>query len=168
MSNEERPVPTNTDEARLAQALEALPRDIAPERDLWPELALELPSRAPLKVAPRWLAAAALAAIALSFWLMPPAPAPVATTEPIAMTVASLTAMYQQEKAAQLTMLNGANPNIDRQLLIWEDAIEQVEKALQYSPNQAQLLQQLNRLYQQQLHYLGGLSRLDPQVVALY
>lgn len=169
MNNKEHPKLITADEVSLAQALDALPRDIAPERDLWPELIQRLPEQNRTSTIPRWVAAAALAAIALSFWLIPSPPtAPVATTAPINSTAASLALIYDQEKTTQMAMLNGVNPNIDRQLAIWDDAIEQVENALQYYPDQAQLLQQLNRLHQQQLHYLGGLSQLPPQVVALY
>lgn len=169
MNNKEHPKHITADEVRLTQALDALARDIAPERDLWPELAQRLPEQNRTSTSPRWAAAAALAAIALSFWLIPsPPPEPVATTTPINSTAASLAVMYEQEKTTQMAMLSGVNPNIDRQLAIWDDAIEQVENALQYYPDQTQLLQQLNRLYQQQLHYLAGLSRLPPQVIALY
>jgi len=153
---------------RLAQAIDALPREISPERDLWPELASQLPARAVPTRTPIWAAVAALLAITVSFWLYPTSNTPAPSTAANYSTATKLALIYEQEEAVQLSQLSSYTPSINRQLAIWEDAIKQVESALQYYPEQQQLLAQLNQLYQQELRYIGELSQQPHQIASLY
>ncbi len=169
MSNNDRTDSNSSAEQKLTRALQALPRELAPERDLWPELAQQLPAQNKLVRAPLWGAVAVLTAVTLSFWLsLNTDTTPQLSAAPDYSSATNLALIYEQEKAAQLAQLNANSPSINRQLAIWDDAIEQVETALQYYPEQQQLLAQLNQLYQQQLRYIGEVSQRPPQIASLY
>ena len=161
------------EDAALERALQALPKSLQPARDLWPELQAQLPRRAPQRERFAWIAAAALAALAISIWVRPDlAPVtvtapPVAQVEPVS-AEADLMNVYESQKATQLATLNFNNPAVRRQLAIWDGAVQQVRGASNYYPEEPQLLQQLNSLYRQQLNYLETLAMLDPQVAVLY
>tara|TARA_R110001606_G_scaffold158271_3_gene301968 strand:+ start:253 stop:528 length:276 start_codon:yes stop_codon:yes gene_type:complete len=81
---------------------------------------------------------------------------------------ADLLNVYESQKATQFAALNFNNPAVNRQLAIWDGAVQQVRGALTYYPEEPQLLLQLDQLYRQQLSYLETLAMLDPQVAALY
>lgn len=163
----------SSEDAALDRALQALPRNLQPPRDLWPELQAQLPRRAPQRARFAWVAAAALAALAISIWVRPDL-APVTVTAPPVAQVDSVSAeadlmnVYESQKATQFAALNFNNPAVSRQLAIWDGAVQQVRGALNYYPEEPSLLQQLNSLYRQQLNYLETLAMLDPQVAALY
>ena len=161
------------EDAALDRALQALPRSLQPARDLWPELQAQLPKRAPQRARFAWVAAAALAALAISIWVRPDL-APVTVTAPPVAQVESVSAeadlmnVYETQRTAQFAALNFNNPAVSRQLAIWDGAVQQVRGALNYYPDEPQLLLQLDRLYRQQLNYLETLAMLDPQVAAYY
>ena len=46
-----------------------------------------------------------------------------------------------------------------RQLLIWDKAQQQIELALQFQPDDQKLIQQLQRIQQQQLSYIAKLVK---------
>lgn len=163
----------------LDRALAALPRERMPERDLWPELALRLPPRVPLwKRATPWAVAAAIAVVASGLWFNPAPPVPVADRTPPGLSpaqaevrgdpVADLLSTYERQKGAQLAALPSNSPAIRRELAVWDGAIAQVRQALNYYPEDPQLIAQLSRLYQQQLGYLEQVAMTDPQLVAYY
>ena len=152
-------------QAKLAQALAALPRELTPEKDLWPDLAQKLAPRERTKSGPLWIIAATLAAVVMTYWLVP---IPSSTPEFANIAASNLSSIYEQEKSSQIALIPVSTPNIERQIAIWEQAIAQVENALLYYPDQGQLITQLNHLHQQQLHYLRELSQQPPQIAALY
>lgn len=147
---------TLSDESRdeaLDRAVRALPRELAPARDLWPALAARLPERRQQRRRGQtglWAAAAALGAL---WFATLPAPAPV--SEP-ALTASlpletQLQAVYETVQAAQLaTLSTPAYP----ELQVWDEAIDQVLAALQVYPDDPYLLDQLDRLYRQRLQAL--------------
>lgn len=162
----------STDEA-LERAINALPRQRMPERDLWPELEARLPRRQPRRARIAWAAAAALMALYASVWLRPELPsepvgAPSVATSYGATAESNLLNIFEEQKASQLAALSFQNPAINRQLAVWNGAVQQVRGALAYYPDEPRLLLQLDSLYRQQLDYLEGLAMLDPQVAELY
>ena len=54
--------------------------------------------------------------------------------------------------------------NWHQQLVIWDQAIAQVRRALQFYPDEPQLLSQLQQLYQQQLAYIKRATLQQPQL----
>lgn len=160
-------------EQAFEHALAALPRQRMPQRDLWPELEARLPKRRPYKARMAWVAVAALFAVYVSVWVNPDPSTNLAPPAPIAQvdtqsTEARLLNVYEAQKASQLAGLQHNNPALQRQLAVWDGAVQQVRGALAYYPEEPRLLQQLDRLYRQQLNYLERLAMLDPQVAALY
>jgi hypothetical protein len=147
---------THSDESRdeaLDRAVRALPRELAPARDLWPALGARLPERRQQRrrgQAGLWAAAAALGAL----WFAT-LPAPVPESQPL-LTAAlpletQLQAVYETVQAAQLATLNIP---VHPELLVWDEAIDQVLVALQFYPEDPYLLDQLDRLYRQRLQAL--------------
>ena len=62
-----------------------------------------------------------------------------------------LQSIYETVHAAQLATLNTpAHP----ELLVWDEAIDQVHEALRFYPDDPYLLDQLDRLYRQRLQTL--------------
>jgi len=154
------PAEESRDEA-LDKAVRALPRELAPERDLWLSLATRLPERRQRrhqKQAGFWAAAAALGALWFST-LPAPAPSPdpaidaqqeqaLAGLLPLDMQLREL---YETTQAAQLATL----PLLVRpDLRVWDTAIGQVHDALRLYPDDPYLLDQLDRLYRQRLQAL--------------
>jgi len=161
------------DDTSLERAIQALPRSQEPSRDLWPSLQAQLPRRQPRRSRFIWAAVAALAALYLSIWIRPEvSQVPIAQSsapQVDTMTIESgLLNVYELEKAKQLANLSFTNPSINRQLAIWDGAVQQVRVALNYYPDEPRLLRQLDRLYRQQLNYLEELAMLDPQIAAFY
>lgn len=149
---------THSDESRdeaLDKAVRALPRELAPERDLWPALAARLPERRQQRRHGRaglWAAAAALGAL---WFATLPAPAPVSEREPnlvagMPLNV-QLQAVYETVQAEQLA---GMTTAVHPALRVWDDAIDQVHEALSFYPDDPYLLDQLDRLYRQRLQAL--------------
>lgn len=143
---------------QLDQAINNLNRAIMPERDLWPAIAARLPQRqsAKLRLAV-WASAASLLLAALIGWQL--ALLPTAAQRSAAMPTAELMLLqvYEQQKAQQLSQVSTVAEGFDnwqQQLQIWDDAIGQVRRALQFYPDEPQLLAQLQSLYQQQLSYI--------------
>lgn len=171
---------TDKQDDALDRAIAALPRERLPERDLWPELALRLPARQPAwKRAAPWAVAAAIAIVASGLWFnQVPTSVPVAERTPPVQSPAQprvtndpeaeLLSTYERQKGAQLAALPANSPAVERQLAIWDGAIAQVRLALNFYPEEPQLLAQLNKLYQQQLAYLERVAMTDPQLVAYY
>ncbi len=153
--------------AQLAPALE-------PQRDLWPELSERLePRRQPAYRS--WLGVAAAAVLTLWFWPQQlPQEAEIALSgplagghEPQAETDVSLLAVSQQlsrqlgeEQTRQLKTLQQIPDGFSdwtQQIAIWNKAQSQIELALAFQPDNPKLIQQLQRLQQQQLNYIAKL-----------
>lgn len=147
--------------ASLRMALQALRRDIEPERDLWPGISARLsPQAAQARPAKRiWpfaMAASILLALGLARQGAPELARPVAVeaaapagTTPVASEAEALTLHYQ---AALRELDAGAMP------ASWQPGLEaldhgaqQVLAALRHSPQSPQLLEQLRQIYARRL-----------------
>ena len=167
----------------LAERIDELPREIAPEHDLWPAIAQRLtpreqsappPRRVPFAAAP-WLAAAALLAlgIGVGFWLRG-AGAPAAAPEPSPggvvlasapnPTAAQLalgdyraaTTALRQALDARLTGLDATvRQVVEDEMVRIDAAIAEIERALEASPDDALLESFLLARYRQQVDLLS-------------
>ena len=125
----------------LSHHLRALPREIEPERDLWPEVAARI--RKPR--VPQWLAASVAASVVLSAaaayfaWQgsdrrqMADA---VGAREMLMISYRDASARYAAQWAAQRGRMDPAlAAEIDRNLAIVRSAVESLDKALARSPD---------------------------------
>lgn len=157
-------------EQQLDNAIRGLTNSIAPERDLWPDLVSRLPQQQKAKpVIAYWASAAALLLVGLISWqlvLLPPAnerSAALPTAELMLLQV------YEQQKAQQLSQVVAVAEgfeNWQQQLQIWDQAIAQVRQALQFYPDEPQLLAKLQFLYQQQLSYIQQATLQQPLIIS--
>ncbi|MCT6699192.1 hypothetical protein [Rheinheimera sp. 4Y26] len=186
-------------EQELQAQIDALAKDIEPQRDLWPELAARIATTAqlPQQQEPQpkrpvaqtvqdkstgwfWWSGATAAAVLLSVLIWPQGPdgtqlAQQNTAQPVVVLAGSestdtavqitkvqwqLTSDFETQRAAMLAQINAVPefyPDWQQQLAIWQQARQQVLLALSYQPDEPVLLQQLNKLQQQQIHYLQKL-----------
>ncbi|TXH97866.1 MAG: hypothetical protein E6Q75_02975 [Rheinheimera sp.] len=156
--------------SQLAPALE-------PQRDLWPELSARLEPRQRRGYG-AWLGVAAAAVLTLWFWpqQLPLEPqltqngaqagvnatqAPQAQAEMSLLAVSEqLTRQLNEEQTRQLKALQQIPDGFSdwsKQIAIWNKAQAQIELALAYQPDNQKLIQQLQRLQQQQLSYIAKL-----------
>ena len=152
-------------EQQLDQAIAQLKVEQMPERDLWPDIASRLPERQVAKPPlGYWASAAALLLVGLIGWqlaILPP------NKNAAAMPSAELMLLqvYEQQKAQQLGQVSAIAEGFDnwqQQLQIWDQAIAQVRLALQFYPDEPQLLAQLQNLYQQQLSFIQQATLQQP------
>ncbi|MDP5144078.1 hypothetical protein ORJ00_15125 [Rheinheimera baltica] len=147
-------------EQQLDQAIKGLTQQITPERNLWPEIESRLtsPGKAGKFRQWTWATAAMLGLVSVMGWqllLLPSAPESSLAKMPTAELM--LLQVFEQQKARQLSQMAEVNEGFDnwqQQLQVWDQAIAQVRGALQFYPDEPQLLAQLQRLYQQQLSYI--------------
>ena len=157
-------------EQQLDALISKLAPELEPQRDLWPELSERLvPRRQP--VYRNWLGVAAAAVLTLWFWPQQPAIEPSLSFETAESTDDNglLLAVSQQlqlqlnnEQTRQLKGLRQVPEGFTdwpRQLLIWDKAQEQIELALQFQPDDQKLIQQLQRIQQQQLSNIAKLVK---------
>ncbi len=155
-------------EQQLDQALHSLKRDIPPERDLWPaiEARLVMPAVAERRpVLLRWASAAAVTLLALIGWQLAIVPPPAQRSAALPSAELMLLQVYEQQKAQQLLQMVAVAEGFDnwqQQLQIWDQAIVQVRQALQFYPDEPQLLAQLQLLYQQQLRFIQQATLQQP------
>lgn len=148
-----------SDESRdeaLDKAVRALPRELAPARDLWPALAARLPARRQQRWRGQtslWVAAALLAAV----WISPlrltldPASPPLPAATAAAILQEHWQAAHDAARASvayhpSLALLTPGSE--------WDTAIAQVQTALREFPDDPFLLAQLDRLHRQRLDAL--------------
>ncbi len=173
---------------QFEQSLQQLNKERQPERDLWPDIAarLELTSQqqshavsvsALASAAKRlgqpwlihWASAAAVLLVALIGWQLAILPTP---SQRVAMAPSAelqLLQLYEQQKARQLAQVVAIAEGFDnwqQQLVIWDLAIAQVRRALQFYPDEPQLLAQLQQLYQQQLRYIQQATLQQPLITS--
>ncbi|MEH8015687.1 hypothetical protein MN202_00445 [Rheinheimera muenzenbergensis] len=143
---------------QLDDAIRSLNKAITPERELWSDIVSRLPerqtARPPLGY---WASAAALLLVGLIGWQL--AVLPSAAQRSAAMPSAELMILqvYEQQKQQQLAQIVAVAEGFENwqlQMQIWDQAIAQVRQALQFYPDEPQLLAQLQSLYQQQLSYI--------------
>lgn len=161
-------------EQQLDAMISQLAPDLEPQRDLWPEISARLEPQQRRGYS-RWLGVAAAAVLTLWFWpqQLPQEPQ-VAQSRPKAEIQTlqadadlSLLAVSQQlgrqlgeEQTRQLKALQQIPEGFSdwtQQIAIWNKAQAQIELALAYQPDNQKLIQQLQRLQQQQLSYIAKL-----------
>ena len=159
-------------EQQLDAMISQLAPTLEPERDLWPELSARLEPRSRRRYQ-FWPAVAAAAVLTLWFW-----PQQLTQQPPLAVHDASagspevtgtLLAVSQQmsrqldeEQTRQLKSLQQIPEGFDdwmQQLAIWHKAQSQIELALEFQPDDPKLIQQLQKLQQQQLNYIAKLVK---------
>jgi hypothetical protein len=150
---------TLSDESRdeaLDNAVRALPRELAPARDLWPALAARLPAHRQQRWRRQtslWVAAAVLAAVWLSPLRLPLESG--TARNPVSGAADTLHAQWQ---AAYETALTSAADIAGLAYLPlgqeWDTAIAQVNAALVEFPDDPYLLAQLERLHRERLQAL--------------
>ncbi|MDZ7869969.1 MAG: hypothetical protein U5L02_12385 [Rheinheimera sp.] len=157
-------------EQQLDALISQLAPELAPQRDLWPELSKRLAPRRQM-IYRNWLGVAAAAVLTLWFWPPQPAIEPrlsaenALSTDDSGLLLAVSQQLQQQLNAEQTRQLKGLQQVPDgftdwsRQLLIWDKAQGQIELALQFQPDDQKLIQQLQRLQQQQLNYIAKLVK---------
>ncbi len=164
-------------EQQLDAMISQLAPDLEPQRDLWPELSARLEPRQRRGYG-TWLGVAAAAVLALWFWpqQLPPesqlaqSGPQTGINEPQvhrADAEVSLLAVSQQlsrqlgeEQTRQLKALQQIPDGFSdwaQQIAIWNKAQSQIELALAFQPDNQKLIQQLQRLQQQQLSYIAKL-----------
>jgi len=157
-------------EQQLDNAIRGLDNQIVPERDLWAGIVNHLPQRQPAQPPLRyWASAAALLLVGLIGWQL--AILPPVEQRAAAMPSAELMLLqvYEQQKAQQLGQVSAVAEGFDnwqQQLQIWDQAIAQVRLALQFYPDEPQLLAQLQRLYQQQLSFIQQATLPQPSTIS--
>jgi hypothetical protein len=167
---------------QLDQAINNLPLEVQPSRDLWPELSARLAVTAqqqPEQPKRRYwptIAAAVMLGLMWPLWQgmqadeeilasasqqaepqVSQSSAPLPNLSPVAST---LLIEFEREKSrqlAQVTMVPSEFADFQRQLDIWQQATAQVTLALEFQPDEPKLLKQLTRLQQQQIHYISRL-----------
>lgn len=159
----------------LDQAIARLPGEIQPQQDLWLTLEARLPERQsrrrlPVSLAAGWSAAAALVVMVVVAWqlLLPSAsqaPELANTDGPESLPAQyQLAVEYENLKAAQLQNIGPVSPQYGDwkfQIAVWDQAIGQVSEALDYYPDDLELLAQMQGLYTQQHNYLQMISAVD-------
>ncbi|MDX1536316.1 hypothetical protein [Arsukibacterium sp.] len=171
-------------EQQFAQTLSQLDSNIQPERDLWPDIAARLdttcqqkPDNTAVAAAENdkrsglrhWASAAALALVTLIGWqlvILPTSPQQSAASPNAELLLLQL---YEQQKAQQLAQVVAVAEGFDnwqQQLVIWDQAIAQVRRALQFYPDEPQLLAQLQQLYQQQLRFIQQATLQQPLITS--
>jgi hypothetical protein len=159
-------------EQQLDQAINRLTQQITPQCDLWPELESRLTARSTADKPPRWqwATAAMLGLVSLIGWqlaLLPAAPGGNQANMPTAELM--LLQVYEQQKATQLSQVVAVSEGFDnwqQQLAHWDQAIAQVRQALQFYPDEPQLLAQLQSLYQQQLSFIQKATLQQPLIIS--
>lgn len=149
--------------SRLAPALE-------PQRDLWPEISARMEPRQRRSYG-AWLGVAAAAVLTLWFWpqqlplepqlaLNEPNIAPAEATVSLLGVSEQLSRQLGEEQTRQLKALQQIPDGFSdwsQQIAIWNKAQSQIELALAFQPDNQKLIQQLQRLQQQQLNYIAKL-----------
>ncbi|MBV2128581.1 hypothetical protein [Arsukibacterium indicum] len=167
---------------QLEQALQRLNSELQPERDLWLDIAARLEPADQLRTEDvaaaasdkraglmHWASAAALLLVALIGWQLAVMPTPQQQVATAPNAELLLLQLYEQEKAQQLAQVVAVAEGFDnwqQQLAIWDQAIDQVRRALQFYPDEPQLLAQLQQLYQQQLRYIQQATLQQPLITS--
>lgn len=153
-----------SNEHQLERALDALPREKMPQRDLWQgiELGIEQQQHAGTekthKAPPRFAIAASFAVVAMAGWLVIQQLNVEPTQESIAPSAEQLASVLSSQHQIQrdqlLVSLEGQpalTENWQEQLQELDDAAAAIKAALAQDPNNAALLKMLQNVYQQQI-----------------
>lgn len=165
---------------QLDNAISKLAPQIAPQRDLWPDIAAQLEitvqheavETPPDTTKPArwyWGIAAMLGLLSVFGWQQALLPGTTSTTAAMPSAELMLLQLYEQQKATQLSQMVAVAEGFDnwqQQIRVWDQAIAQVRQALAFYPDEPQLLAQLQSLYQQQLSYLQQATLQQPLLIS--
>jgi hypothetical protein len=152
---------TRNSEQRLQDALNALPREVLPQRDLWPGIAHALltPERAPT---PPWYHQAALAAsivlvMALSLYFVPQQTAQQMPNSELEQILSAVRDEHALNKQMLLVRYEDREPYYAG----WQEQLQQLEgaearlyEAIRQDPENLQWLEALRRNQRQQLNLI--------------
>jgi tetratricopeptide (TPR) repeat protein len=165
---------------QLGQAIQALPRGLAPERDLLPGIRTATVGRR--RPWPMWIAvAASLLVLSTVVWIGLSTPDRRGTAEPVETegiwSVARVNRIefelaeqeYEQAAARLLQTLDDRDERLSRQtrelveenLRIIDQAIDELREVLQTDPGDTKNGHALNSLYRQKIEFLWRMSRLS-------
>jgi hypothetical protein len=167
---------------RLDARLAALPRELAPERDLWPGIAAAIAPAAPVRAPRRWpyALAAGLALVLVAGtlgWRLGQAPAPLAASAPAGTEAGALLpaarfaapddAEFRATRAAleqtfheRLALLDTATrARIEQDLATIRHANDDIRRALNADPSSRVLTQLLESTTQQEFDLYATVSR---------
>lgn len=144
---------TDTD---LRWRLRQLPRELAPERDLWPGIAARLPAPAARRRTtwPAWLAMAASVLIAVAWWRLAPAPDPQRRSDEATERIvqAEANAMTREYQAALSQYRSMPVPaELVPSIATLDRSVADIRSALARDTDSVLLLQQLQRAYSRRL-----------------
>ncbi len=155
-------------EQRLLDALEALPREVLPQRDLWPGIAhgLMMPEREPVA----WYRHAALAAsvvlvlsLSLYFGTQQPLQAlPNSVVEEFLSSLKNEHAINKQTMLVQYQDQEAYYPDWEKDLEDMEQAEAVIFEALRDDPENLQLIRMLRQVQDNQLDLIDAV--FDPRV----
>ena len=169
----------------LDDALQELPDEEAPQRDLWPQIEAQLPVRETKIYNRRWMPVALAASLVVSFgavWLswnnLQTAKAFYASSQQgideqnqlsIQSQIDTMEHEYGLAKSALLAQIGMNSANSDEDLLadvksnliIIEQATSELKAAIAKQPEDPALLKLLNTTYQQELAVLSNLAKLN-------
>ncbi|WP_240221169.1 hypothetical protein [Rheinheimera hassiensis] len=171
---------------QLDNAISKLAPQIAPQRDLWSDIAARIELAAQHETTARpdavetpagkaratrwyWGVAAMLGLLSVFGWQQALLPGITGTTAAMPTAELMLLQVYEQQKATQLSQMVAVAEGFDnwqQQIRVWDQAIAQVRQALAFYPDEPQLLAQLQSLYQQQLSYLQQATLQQPLVIS--
>jgi hypothetical protein len=148
-------------EQRLQDALNALPREVMPQRDLWPGIAhaLMMPERAP---SPPWynhvaLAASIMLVLALSLYFSPRETAQLMPNSELEQVLGALRDEHSLNKQMLLVRYEDREPYYAG----WQEQLQQLEQAeariydaIREDPANLKLLEILRRNQRQQLNLI--------------
>jgi hypothetical protein len=144
---------TDTD---LRWRLRQLPRELDPDRDLWPDIAARLPMPAARRRSawPAWMAMAASVLLAVAWWRLAPPPDPQrrtdeATERIVQAEAAAMTREYQAALSEYRAMPVPAE--LVPSIATLDRSVADIRSALARDTDSVLLLQQLQRAYSRRL-----------------
>ncbi len=162
----------NVNDEKLQKAVDRLPRDVAPDRDLWPGIAGRIGRKQ--RHRPLWaygLAASLFVAVgAGSVWFGVARHTPEAAAPQLAAAPSPEAAYFAQRAAfAENTVESAPNLNpatravILKNLQVIEGSMQQIEQALEQDPNNPRLRALLYDLYQNEARLLAATQQIQAQ-----
>lgn len=164
-----------TDDLRdetLQKLIDGLPREVEPERDLWPGIATRITPRRRLHY---WPAVAAIALVAIgaivaSLLLIHPAANRTVAVAPVSSQPSSVT-MPQTARAQTLAASVRHSTRLDpdtravllRNLAIIENSLDNIQRALNENPNNVGLQPLLYQMYRNEAALLAAAQRSELQ-----
>lgn len=154
-------------EDKLRAALDRLPHDIKPERDLWPAISARISTK-PQRVRPLWsyglAAGVLLAAFGSLFWYTA---AHQAAQAPVLAESSSDAYLNARASYAEYTVQSAPNLSpktravILKNLKVIEGSMQQIQQALKEDPNNTRLRSLLYDLYQNEAALMSATQQIQ-------